>query len=71
MQGSTDLKHESEFYTGVWASNVSDESTAGASEEIDVYIGYGNDIKAVEGLSYTTGLYGYFTQAVIIVSLMR
>lgn len=59
VQGSIDLTHESGFYTGVWASNVSDESTAGASEEIDVYVGYGNDIKAVKGLSYTTGLYGY------------
>lgn len=60
VQGSIDLTHESGFYTGVWASNVSDESTAGANEEIDVYVGYGNDIKAVKGLSYTTGLYGYF-----------
>ena len=32
VQGSIDLKHESGFYTGVWASNVSDESTAGARE---------------------------------------
>lgn len=60
VQGSIDLSHESGFYTGVWASNVSDEETAGAQEEIDVYVGFGNDIKAVEGLSYTTGLYGYF-----------
>lgn len=60
VQGSIDLTHESGFYSGVWASNVSNEETAGAHEEIDVYVGYGNDIKAVEGLSYTTGLYGYF-----------
>jgi len=60
VQGSIDLTHESGFYSGVWASNVSDETTAGAHEEIDVYVGFGNDIKTVDGLSYTTGLYGYF-----------
>jgi len=61
VQASIDLTHESGFYTGVWASNISGASVAsGASMEIDAYVGFGNDIKAVEGLSYTTGLYGYF-----------
>lgn len=60
-QGSVDLTHESGFYTGVWASTISGPSVApGANVEVDVYAGFGNDIKAIEGLSYTTGLYGYF-----------
>lgn len=59
VQGSVDLTHESGFYSGVWASTVSDESTAGAHKEIDIYVGFGNAFKAIEGLSYTTGLYGY------------
>ena len=59
VQGSIDLTHESGFYTGVWASNVSSEQSAGAHEEIDIYAGFNGDFKAVEGLGYTTGLYGY------------
>lgn len=59
-QASIDLTHSGGFYAGVWASEVTNNSNAGAHEEIDVYVGYGNEIKAVEGLSYTTGLYGYF-----------
>ncbi len=61
VQASVDLTHESGFYTGVWASNISGPSVAaGASMEIDLYAGFANDIKSVEGLSYTTGLFGYF-----------
>ena len=58
-QASIDLTHESGFYGGVWASQVTNDSSAGAHEEIDAYVGFGNEIKAVEGLSYTTGIYGY------------
>jgi uncharacterized protein (TIGR02001 family) len=60
VQGSIDLAHSSGFYAGVWASEVTNDSNAGAHEEIDVYVGYNGEIKAVEGLGYTAGLYGYF-----------
>ncbi len=60
VQGSIDLSHESGFYAGVWASEVTNNSNAGGHEEIDVYVGYNGEIKAVEGLGYTAGLYGYF-----------
>jgi uncharacterized protein (TIGR02001 family) len=60
VQASIDLVHSSGFYTGIWASEVSNDSTAGADEEIDVYVGYNGEIKSVEGLGYTAGLYGYF-----------
>jgi uncharacterized protein (TIGR02001 family) len=59
VQSSIDLTHKSGFYTGVWASTTSEDATAGAYEEIDIYAGFNGDIPAVEGLGYTTGLYGY------------
>ena len=60
VQGSIDLVHSSGFFTGVWASQVSNDSSAGAHEEIDVYVGYNGEVKSIEGLGYTAGLYGYF-----------
>lgn len=59
-QASIDLTHESGFYAGVWASEVTNNSNAGAHEEIDVYVGYNGEIKPVKDLGYTLGLYGYF-----------
>ena len=59
-QASIDLTHESGFYAGVWASEVTNNSNAGAHEEIDVYVGYNGEIKPVKDLGYTVGLYGYF-----------
>ncbi len=58
-QSSIDLTHESGFYAGVWASEVTNDSNAGAHEEIDVYVGYNGEIKPVKDLGYTVGLYGY------------
>ena len=58
-QASIDLTHESGFYAGVRASEVTNNSNAGGHEEIDVYVGYNGEIKSVEGLGYTAGLYGY------------
>lgn len=60
VQGSIDLAHSSGFFTGVWASEVTNDSNAGAHEEIDVYVGYNGEVKSIEGLGYTAGLYGYF-----------
>jgi uncharacterized protein (TIGR02001 family) len=59
VQGSIDLTHKNGFYTGFWASNTSNDATAGAQQEINIYAGFNGDISAVEGLGYTTGLYGY------------
>ena len=59
VQGSIDLTHESGFFAGVWASTTSEDATAGAYEEVDIYAGFNGDIPTIEGLGYTTGFYGY------------
>lgn len=59
-QASIDLAHSSGFYAGVWASEVTNNSNAGAHEEIDVYVGYNGEITPVKDLGYSVGLYGYF-----------
>jgi len=47
IQGGFDVEFDSGLYIGTWASNVSFENT---SMELDLYIGYANDI--TEDLSY-------------------
>lgn len=59
VQASVDLTHKNGFFAGVWASTTSEDATAGAYEEVDIYAGFNGDIPAIEGLGYTTGLYGY------------
>ena len=45
IQGGFDLSHESGFYIGTWASNLSGWGTfGGANTELDLYGGYGTEI---------------------------
>lgn len=59
LQGGFDYEHDSGFYAGLWASNVSWLSDAGASNslEIDVYAGYANEIGP---FGYDVGLLQYY-----------
>ncbi len=56
IQGGFDWSHESGFYVGTWASNISDFN--GASIESDFYGGYAGE---VNGISFDIGglLYSY------------
>ena len=56
LQGGFDWSHESGFYVGTWASNISDFN--GASIESDFYGGYAGE---VNGISFDVGglLYHY------------
>lgn len=56
LQGGIDWGHESGFYVGTWASNISDFN--GSTVETDFYAGYAGEI---EGISYDIGglLYHY------------
>lgn len=59
LQGGFDYKHDSGFYAGLWASNVSWLSDAGASNslEIDVYAGYSGSMGP---FGYDIGLLQYY-----------
>jgi len=56
LQGGIDWSHESGFYVGTWASNISDFN--GSTMETDYYAGYAGE---VNGMSYDVGgvLYAY------------
>lgn len=54
IQGGFDYNHESGFYIGTWASNV---SFSGASTELDVYLGWSNEFES--GLGLDVGLLQY------------
>jgi len=56
ISGSFDYSHSSGLYAGTWASNV--DFGDDASAEIDIYIGFGNDIGDT-GLSYDVGVLRY------------
>lgn len=62
VQGGIDYSHESGFYAGTWASNVSfddgDPATSDAGAELDGYLGFSGE---VSGLGYDVGYiyYGY------------
>jgi len=63
LQGGLDIEHDSGFYVGAWASNVSwlDDSDAydnGGSLEIDLYGGYASEIGDT-GISYDVGVLQY------------
>ena len=61
IQGGFDYAHDSGFYAGVWASNISWLSDAGiatgASVEIDTYLGFGGETES--GFSYDVGFLRY------------
>jgi uncharacterized protein (TIGR02001 family) len=57
IQGGFDYSHDSGFYAGVWASNVS-EYWYGSSLELDTYIGYATEIGGI-GLDFNANRYNY------------
>lgn len=62
VQGGIDYSHESGFYIGTWASNVSYAADDVFSYEHDVYFGFSGE---VDGISYDIGYlyYNYDDQA--------
>lgn len=54
LQGSLDWSHDSGFYGGTWASNISDFN--GSTVEVDFYGGYGGEMN---GLGYDVGVILY------------
>ncbi len=54
LQGGFDYAHDSGFYVGTWASNISE--FGGAEIEQDIYAGYGGQI---DSISYNIGLLLY------------
>jgi len=63
LQGGVDIEHNSGFYAGAWASNISwlDDSDAydnGGSLEVDLYGGYASEIGDT-GISYDVGVLQY------------
>ena len=54
IQGGFDLEHESGFYAGAWASNV---TFSGAAIETDLYAGFGGEFN--ESVSYDIGYIYY------------
>ena len=58
IQGGVDLTTSGGWYTGLWASNISDKQYAGGSAEIDYYGGYNG--KFNDDWGWTAGLYGYY-----------
>lgn len=55
IQGGIDYSHESGFYAGTWASNVSFDGDTGA--ELDFYVGFGGE---ASGIGYDVG-YVYYS----------
>lgn len=58
LQGGADYAHADGWYAGVWGSNVSGNSYAGGSLELDYYAGYNG--KLSEDFGWTVGGYGYY-----------
>jgi len=58
LQGGFDYAHADGWYAGVWGSNVSSNSYAGGSLELDYYGGYNG--KFNDDLGWTAGGYGYY-----------
>ncbi|MES9871377.1 MAG: TorF family putative porin [Sedimenticola sp.] len=56
IQGGFDYAHDSGFYAGVWASNVSEASYTDSSMELDLYLGWGGDFN---GVSVDVGVLHY------------
>jgi len=57
IQGGFDYNHDSGFYAGVWASNVT-EDWYGTSIELDTYIGYATEVAGF-GLDFNANRYNY------------
>ena len=57
VQGGGDLTMKNGLAAGIWASNTSDKSFAGASVEIDVYANYGRQFN--DDWSWRVGFYSY------------
>ncbi len=58
IQGGLDYSHESGFYAGWWASNLSyGDDSGGNGFENDFYLGYGG---AIDNYSYGVGLIQYY-----------
>ena len=61
LQGGFDVTHESGFYIGTWASNLSGWGTFGGSNtELDIYGGYATEIN---GLAIDGGIVWYIFPA--------
>lgn len=61
IQGGFDVAHESGFYAGTWASNLSGWGTFGGSNtELDFYAGYGTEI---DGVAIDAGVIWYIFPA--------
>lgn len=58
LQGGFDYAHADGWYAGVWGSNVSSNSYAGGSLELDYYGGYNGKIG--DDLGWTVGALGYY-----------
>lgn len=58
IQGGFDYNHDSGFYVGTWASNVSEEIYAGGTYELDLYAGFSGEM--ANGLGYDLSYVYYF-----------
>lgn len=58
LQGGVDYSHADGWYAGLWGSNVSSNSYAGGSLELDYYGGYNG--KFTDDFGWTAGGYGYY-----------
>jgi uncharacterized protein (TIGR02001 family) len=58
LQGGADYAHADGWYAGIWGSNVSGNSYAGGSLELDYYAGYNG--KITDDFGWTAGGYGYY-----------
>jgi uncharacterized protein (TIGR02001 family) len=57
LQGGADIVAADGLYAGAWASNVSGNSYAGGSLELDLYTGYNGQLG--DDWRWTVGAYGY------------
>ncbi|MDP2155105.1 MAG: TorF family putative porin [Sulfuricella sp.] len=58
LQGGADYSHSDGWYAGLWGSNVSGNTYAGGSLELDYYAGYNG--KFTDDLGWTVGGFGYY-----------
>jgi uncharacterized protein (TIGR02001 family) len=57
LQGSIDYAHDSGFYAGVWGSNIDSGDNVDGDIEVDLYLGFANQIN--DDLGYDIGLVYY------------
>ncbi|MGM0552261.1 MAG: TorF family putative porin [Pseudomonadota bacterium] len=58
IQGGFDYNHDTGFYVGAWASNLSEGLYDGGSYELDLYSGFAGEMG--NGLGYDVGYVYYF-----------